>query len=163
MDDERSSMSRVAEALKRANAIQPSPAPTEHWRGLVLLNPEEDRTGPPGPSQPPEPPNRFAEPDKAHPLRLVQAICAGAAGKLLNACGLKARTLLRQPWVRRLLRSAGIPLGGPAPACRRLTRQGQPCRGRAMANGLCPPHGGSRSGILAERTRSLLERISAAR
>jgi len=32
-----------------------------------------------------------------------------------------------------------------------------------MANGFCRLHGGSRSGILAERTRSLLERISAAR
>ena len=77
--------------------------------------------------------------------------------------GLRTHPLLRHRWVRRLLRLAGVRLGWPVPTCQGITRLGRPCRGPSMANGFCRLHGGSRSGIVAQRTRSLLDRISHAR
>jgi hypothetical protein len=77
--------------------------------------------------------------------------------------GLRTHPLLRHRWVRRLLRFAGVRLGWPVPTCQGVTRLGRPCRGPSMANGFCRLHGGSRSGLLAQRTRSLLDRISHAR
>jgi len=126
-------MSRVADALRRANAIQLQPVRTEEAHAalasgfLHIETPEEvsANTAPPPSSR-----------------------------------GLKAHPLLRQRWVRRILRFAGIRTGAPAPTFRGLTRVGQPCRGPAMANGFCRQHGGSRSGILAETRRSVLQRLS---
>ena len=71
----------------------------------------------------------------------------------------KLHPLLRQRWVRRLLRSLGLRKQGPVPTCLGITRLGQPCRGPAMANGFCRLHGGSRIGIIAAKTQSALGRI----
>lgn len=46
-------------------------------------------------------------------------------------------------WIRRTRRFLGLRVG-PAPRCAGFTRHGLPCRGPAMANGLCRVHGGSR-------------------
>lgn len=150
MDNERSSMSRVADALRRANAIQSQPARTE-----------EADTAPVWPSI------------KIDMERRVCSIVTDAREEAApedvgttppaNSRGLKDHPLLRQRWVRRALRFAGIRTGAPALTCRGLTRVGQPCRGPAMANGFCRQHGGSRSGMLAETTRSLLQRLSVTR
>lgn len=71
----------------------------------------------------------------------------------------KTNPMLRARWVRRLLRLAGLRPRGPLPTCSGVTRRGQPCRGMAMANGLCRLHGGSRNGLLVQDTRTLLGRL----
>lgn len=71
----------------------------------------------------------------------------------------KTNPLLRARWVRRLLRLAGLRPRGPLPTCGGVTRRGQPCRGLAMANGLCRLHGGSRSGVIEQESRTLLARL----
>jgi hypothetical protein len=71
----------------------------------------------------------------------------------------QAHPLLRLRWVRRLLRFVGFRTRGPVPTCRGVTRLGQPCRGPAMANGLCRMHGGSRIGLVVEKTQNVLVRL----
>jgi len=134
-------MSRVADALKRASAIQAPPVRTEEARvAQAPLSIHIDT------------------PEEAAPEQLITNPAAPASSRAL-----KDHPLLRQRWVRRLLRFAGIRTGAPALTCRGLTRVGQPCRGPAMANGFCRQHGGSRSSILTETTRSLLQRLSETR
>jgi hypothetical protein len=61
----------------------------------------------------------------------------------------RVHPLLRQRWVRRLLRFLGIrPPARPTPTCHGVTRLGKSCRGPAMANGFCRQHGGSRRSLV---------------
>jgi Family of unknown function (DUF5763) len=167
-------MSRVANALRRANAMQEAPVSTEYWPGRVVLNQDEDRPGPSRSGEVSGTQRQSAESGDVYPIGVVQAIFSGEPEALARESagdqeppaksrGLRMHPLLRQRWLRRMLRFAGVRLGGPVPTCQGVTRLGVPCRGPAMANGFCRQHGGSRNGVLAERTRSLLERISLAR
>jgi hypothetical protein len=180
-------MSRVRDALRRANAMQPLAARIEAGPVQALMSWERDRIGPARLSTPPGPREHSAEPGSFVQATLSEARPGGDAPeeagpeqlapeefspapeesnatlRPANSRGLASHPLLRKRWVRRMLRFAGVRMGGPVPTCRGLTRLGLPCRGPAMANGFCRLHGGSRSGIVAETTRSLLERISPAR
>jgi len=138
-------MSKVHDALRRASAVPPRPAPPGDQLDQFLTNLKQNRTrvvALPVLKEEEEPePVASPEPSK-HPL----------LGRVL-----------RRRWVRRLLRIAGIRTTGPVPTCGGVTRLGQPCRGMAMANGLCRMHGGSRSSSVAAKTRSALKRILPAR
>jgi hypothetical protein len=143
-------MSRVADALKRANT----------------MNGELARTGDAGSGRPSDfnehnvqgkmaqeeiaPGEHLSEEPTADPLQPG------------NSRGLAAR-VLRSRWMRRILRLLRIRTGGPVPTCTGMTKLGQPCRAPAMANGLCHQHGGSRSIIMSETVRDVMERISPAR
>jgi hypothetical protein len=147
--DHDSVMSRVHDALRRANAVAPRPAPTVDQMDQFFTNLKQGRT------------RAEALPvlkDEEEPAESPKDVAPLAPSKhpLLGR-------MLRRRWVRRLLRVAGIRTTGPVATCSGVTRHGQPCRGLAMANGLCRMHGGSRSGRVAERTRSALKRMIAAR
>lgn len=133
-------MSRVRDALKRANGIQTSTEiHDEPPRALgtalleVTFGPESS-----APANDPE-------------------------GDTTSEPAPKHNPLLRWKWVRKMLRLAGIRTSGPVPKCQGTTRSGLPCRGPAMANGFCRLHGGSRRRPAAEKVHSLLDRVIAAR
>ena len=136
-------MSRIADALRRANT----------------MNGELDRAG-----------------DAVHNLQSEMAREEFApehrseeltANPLQPGISRGLARVLRYRWMRRILRLLHIRTGGPVPTCRGMTKQGQPCRAPAMANGLCRQHGGSRSGtrsgIVTDTARNVMERISPAR
>ncbi len=134
-------MSRVRDALKRANEMQTPPAVTEQeaqpaYRFGAQSNPP--RSNPPQPAAETE-----IESDPAARPKYYR--------------------LLRNRWVRKLLRLAGIQTSVPIRRCEGVTRMGQPCRGPAMANGYCRLHGGSRQGTVAAKARGLMERVMPAR
>ncbi len=133
-------MSRVREALRRANAMQATATAVadQPERQLETVKLSELLETFELPSQEEE---------------------ALVAETEIPAIARTSRTnpMLRARWVRRLLRLAGLRPRGPIPTCGGVTRRGQPCRGLAMANGLCRLHGGSRSG--EQDSRNLLGRL----
>jgi Family of unknown function (DUF5763) len=130
-------MSRVRDALKKANSMQTPSAQTEAISEVFG--------------------NGAAAED----------LTEGAAPPELSASSVHPRPkyhpLLRHRWVRKLLHLAGLHPNLPVQKCRGLTRMGQPCRGPAMANGFCRLHGGSRHSAVVEKTRELIERVMPAR
>lgn len=138
-------MSRVRDALKRANTLTPpaeiAAPPLEVSKAALAW--EEFTEG-----------------------LASQAIPAAAASTSAPEGRSKPRyhPLLRNRWVRRLLRLAGVrPPHVPVQKCQGMTRQGQPCRGPAMANGYCRLHGGSRQLSVVAKTRDMLDRVLPAR
>lgn len=129
-------MSRVRDALKRANSM-PSSAETEAFSEVF------------GGGVEPREPSEVSAPV--------------AAGSLSQGSPPKYHPLLRYRWVKRLLRIAGLRSNLPIQKCQGLTRMGQPCRGPAMANGFCRLHGGSRHGVVMGKTREMLGRVMPAR
>lgn len=75
----------------------------------------------------------------------------------------RINALLRHRWVRKVLRVAGLRPKVSVQRCHGTTRMGQPCRGPAMANGYCRLHGGSRHGTVIQKTRETIERFLPAR
>lgn len=141
-------MSRVRDALKRANTLTPPEAPEAAAFGS-LKTPEAFKTA-------------IAWEEFTESL----APSAPSVPAAPSAASSKARyiPLLRHRWIRKLLRMAGVrPPHVPVQRCHGTTRQGQPCRGPAMANGLCRLHGGSRHVSVVEKTRDLLDRVLPAR
>ena len=129
-------MSRVRDALKRANSMTSS-AETEAIR-------------------------RFSEAawSREEPSEVSAPVAAGSLSRELPT---EVPPLLRYRWVKRLLRDAGLRSNVPVRKCQGLTRMGQPCRGPAMANGFCRLHGGSRQGVVTEKTREMIGRVMPAR
>jgi hypothetical protein len=133
-------MSRVRDALKRANAMTPS-AETEAISEVFGVGAETEDTAEVSA------PLHFS----AEPLSLP------------DDCHPRLQPLLRYRWLRKLLRVAGVRTKIAVQRCQGTTRMGQPCRGPAMANGYCRLHGGSRRGVVAQKTRDLIERVLPAR
>lgn len=139
-------MSRVRDALKRANEMQTPPAVTEQEAQPAY------RFG--AQSNPP----RFNPPHSMSPQAAAETEIESDRSRRP-----KYYRLLRNRWVRKLLRLAGVQTSIPIRRCEGVTRMGQPCRGPAMANGYCRLHGGSRQGTVAAKARGLMERVMPAR
>jgi hypothetical protein len=134
-------MSRVHEALKRANALR-SPAETG-------VRPEVLEVG--------------AKPEDSAQVPAAADFAKAAATPECGSSNSGYRALLRYRWVRKMLRLAGFAPRISVQKCQGTTRMGQPCRGPAMANGYCRLHGGSRHGAVAQKTRELIGRVLPAR
>jgi hypothetical protein len=129
-------MSRVRDALKRANAM-PSSAETGALSEVFGVGAE---------------------------MRGSSEVSAPVPeGSPIESSTPKYHVLLRYRWVKRLLQIAGVRPNLPVQKCQGLTRMGQACRGPAMANGFCRLHGGSRHGAAVEKTRELIGRVTHAR
>jgi hypothetical protein len=102
-------------------------------------------------------------PEEAAPEKLSSEDLSKGAALPAISRDWTTHALLLKHWVQRMTRLARLRMQGKVRTCRGVTRQGLPCRGASMANGFCRLHGGSRSGMMAERARSLLQRISHAR
>lgn len=127
-------MSRVHDALKRANAMQSTAKTGGVSEGAVsegIGNGAEREN-----SQ-----EISAPPDLPQPARSF------------------FRGLLRYRLIKRLMRRFGLSPNLPVPRCQGITRLDQPCRGPAMANGFCRMHGGARHTTVVEKTRELVDRV----
>jgi len=133
-----STMSRVRDALKRANAMQTP-------QGTAATEEDSEQA--------------LASGDA--PENTESIMEAGAPFD--ETPRPRYHPLLRVRWLRKLLRLVGVKASAPVPRCQGTTRMGQACRGPAMANGFCRLHGGSRQGVVAEKARGLLDRVLAAR
>jgi hypothetical protein len=109
VDDERPSMSRVADALRRGSGAQPSQARTESLPGCVPLNSE---------NKPSESGTHFAESAEIPLTGIVQTIFPGAVDQTLDPPG-SNDPQPRPSWVKRLLGFGGGHAGKPVPAARR--------------------------------------------
>jgi hypothetical protein len=141
-------MSRIRDALKRAETWQPPERPVT----LVPLPfaPKSAAVAPP----PAEVPEEVEEEQDAPPrVSKIASLLQTWPRKLWRWARLKLPIWVAKlpPWTARLPWAANLAIwarglsGARAvPLCRGITRQGQPCRGPAMANGYCRVHGGSR-------------------